>query len=146
MTDGQLFSFLRSGGGILRNVYVFRKPNRQMRELMRDVRLVFISDIVRESADSPNNNGLGVKMLAIGEASAEGKSLAEIQQMFSCPTDITGMLTEPPSAKDLLSHWRTTWIDMPERRAHRIDEICERDEVEVVDLCSICVRCRGWLL
>ena len=50
LTDGQLFGLLWFGCGLPRNVYVFRKPNRQMRELMRDVRLVFISDIVRESA------------------------------------------------------------------------------------------------
>ncbi len=119
-----------------RNVYVFRKPNKRMRELMRDVRLVFISDVVRESGRLTHQQLVWEpQMLHIGQAWAEGKSLAEIQNMFSCPTDISGMLIGAfRRAKDLLSQLRTAYVDMPEQYEQytTLMKSVSRDEVEVV--------------
>ena len=119
-----------------RNVYVFRKPTKRMREMMRDVRLVFISDIVRESARLTQQQLVWEpQMLHIGQAWAEGKSLVEIQNMFSCPTDITGMLIGAfRRAKDLLSQLRTAYVDMPEQYEQytALMKAVSRDEVEVV--------------
>ena len=100
----------------------------------RHVRLVFISDIVRESARLTQPIGLSLRCFTLVSL-AEGKSLAEIQKMFSCPTDITGMLIGAfRRAKDLLSQLRTTWVDMPEQyeRYTELMKAVSRDEVEVV--------------
>lgn len=137
LTDGQLFGlFCGLVVELPRNVHIFRKPNRQMRELMRDVRLVFISDIVREAARLTQQQLVWEpQMLYIGEAWAEGKSLTEIQQMFSCPTDITGMLIGAfRRAKDLLSQLRGAYADMPDQYAQytALMQAVSRDEVEVV--------------
>ena len=74
-------------------------------------------------------------MISIGEAWAEGKSLAEIQTMFTSPTDITGTLIGAfRRAKDLLSQLRTVWEGVPEpyNRYTELMKSVSRDEVEVV--------------
>ena len=115
LTDGQLFGvFCGLVVELPRNVYVFKKPNKQVKQILRDIRLVFISDIVRESALLTQQHLVWEpQMLSIGEAWAEGKSLAEIQTMFTSPTDITGTLTvrfvERRSAVSL-----EQWVGVPE--------------------------------
>ncbi len=137
LTDGELFGlFCGLVVELPRNVYVFKKPTKRQRDLMKDVRLVFISDVVRDSARLTQQHLVWEpQMLHIGEAWAEGKSLADIQRMFTCPTDISGMLIGAfRRAKDLLSQLRSAWVDMPEQYEQytALMQAVSRDEVEVV--------------
>lgn len=137
LTDGELFGlFCGLVVELPRNVYVFRKPNKRVKEILRDVRMVFISDIVRDSARITQQQLVWEPlMLPLGEAWVEGKSLTEIQRMFSSPTDISGTLIGAfRRAKDLLSQLRNVWEGVPEEYEHysTLMKAVSRDEVEVV--------------
>ena len=137
LTDGQLFGvFCGLVAELPRNVFVYESKNKSTRHLANDIRLVFLSDIVRESARLTQQQLVWEpQLIPLGAAWAEGSTLAEIQEMYSSPTDITGTLIGAfRRAKDLLSQLRDAWFDVPQKRDALTDLIrsVSRDEVEVV--------------
>lgn len=137
LSDGLLFGlFCALVSDLPRNVYVYKAPSREIKDLVRDVRLVHLSDIVQQSARLLQQVIIWEpQLISLGQAWAEGKSLAEIQNMFNSATDVSGTLIGAfRRAKDLLSQLRDVWYDIPERREELTEliRLVSRDEVEVV--------------
>ena len=60
LTDGELFGiFCGLVVELPRNVYVFRKPNKRAKQILRDVRMVFISISFVIQHESRNSNWFG---------------------------------------------------------------------------------------
>ena len=117
-----------------RNVTVFE--SRRYRNISKQIRKVYHSAIVADAAQITKLPTVwDGAMIPIGKAWAEGKSLAELQLLYSSTTDISGTLIGAfRRAKDLATQLRGAWKEFPDKSEMIISLIKQvsRDEVEVV--------------
>ena len=117
-----------------RNVTVFE--SRRYRNISKQIRKIYHSAIVADAAQITKIPTVwDGAMIPIGKAWAEGKSLAELQLLYSSTTDISGTLIGSfRRAKDLATQLRGAWRDFPDKSEMIVALIKQvsRDEVEVV--------------